>query len=578
MNNLKLATKLHLLTAALLALAVTVGVTELIGIRKTNRGLETVYRDRVVPLKQLKSIADDYAVFMIDAVNKANAGLFTAEDTLKGIQAADERIKKNWKDYMATTLTAEELRLAHQAEQLFGAADVSVVNLQQHLSGKSGSLKDTLSDYDGPLYQSIDPISGKVTELVELQLREAEREYRAAESRYATLLKLSTGLLIGGILLGGGFGWWMARSISRPLKRATDALSAGAEQTAAAAAQVSAASQSLAEGASEQAASLEETSSSLEEMSSMTKRNAETAAQVKTLGSQARQAGDIGVRDMAEMTTAMEAIKASSDDIGKIIRTIDEIAFQTNILALNAAVEAARAGEAGMGFAVVADEVRSLAQRCAQAAKETAARIEDAVHKSARGTEISGRVAKSLEEIVGKARQVDELAAEVASASQEQSQGIAQVNTAVTQMDKVTQANAASAEESASAAEELNAQAEGLREVVAGMLRLVNGGQAARDHGTAPRAPTAGRRADLLVALPARKRAPGNGAAVVPRATESTAAAASSSGRSLDRNRPLGGGFEEFQLAAAQRLRSGIRNDTQLGRRCSSTRSTLVIT
>lgn len=534
------------MTAALLSLAVTVGVIELIGIRKTNRGLETVYRDRVVPLKQLKAIADDYAVFMIDAVNKANAGLFTAEDTLKGINAANERIKKNWKDYMATTLTAEELRLAHQAEQLFGAADASVVKLQQHLSGKSGSLKDTLSDYDGPLYQSIDPISGKVTELVELQLREAEQEYRAAESRYATLLGLSTGLLIGGILLGGGFGWWMARSISRALKRATDALSAGAEQTAAAAAQVSAASQSLAEGASEQAASLEETSSSLEEMSSMTKRNAETAAQVKTLGSQARQAGDIGVRDMAEMTTAMEAIKASSDDIGKIIRTIDEIAFQTNILALNAAVEAARAGEAGMGFAVVADEVRSLAQRCAQAAKETAARIEDAVQKSARGTEISGRVAKSLEEIVGKARQVDELSAEVASASQEQSQGIAQVNTAVTLMDKVTQANAASAEESASAAEELNAQAEGLREVVAQMLRLVNGGRATLDHSASSQPARASRKAPQPPPPPVRERPPKNGVAVAMGSTESTVEVGAFSGNPVSCSPPRGGTFQDF--------------------------------
>ena len=210
----------------------------------------------------------------------------------------------------------------------------------------------------------------------------------------------------------------------------------------------------------------------------MTKRNAETAGKVKELGSQARQAGDLGVQDMTAMVSAMDDIKRSSDDIAKIIKTIDEIAFQTNILALNAAVEAARAGEAGMGFAVVADEVRSLAQRCAQAAKETAGKIEDAVLKSAKGAEISAKVAKSLEEIVGNARQVDELAGEVAAASQEQSQGISQVNTAVTQMDKVTQTNAASAEESASAAEEMTAQAEALKDAVAELLRLVDGQQA----------------------------------------------------------------------------------------------------
>jgi methyl-accepting chemotaxis protein len=193
------------------------------------------------------------------------------------------------------------------------------------------------------------------------------------------------------------------------------------------------------------------------------------------LANQARLAGDTGMSDMQIMMQAMEAIKSSSNDIAKIIKTIDEIAFQTNILALNAAVEAARAGEAGMGFAVVADEVRNLAQRCAQAAKETSVKIEDAVSKSANGVEISAKVASSLNEIVSKARQVDELAAEVASASQEQSQGISQVNSAVSQMDKVTQANAANAEESASAAEELNAQADTLKESVQELLQLVDG-------------------------------------------------------------------------------------------------------
>jgi hypothetical protein len=300
-------------------------------------------------------------------------------------------------------------------------------------------------------------------------------------------------------LLGGLVGFWTSRGISKVLKRISDVLSVGAEQTTSAAGQVSAASQSLAEGASEQAASLEETSASLEEMASMTKRNAETAGKVKELGSEARKAGDLGVQDMTALESAMDAIKLSSADIAKIIKTIDEIAFQTNILALNAAVEAARAGEAGAGFAVVADEVRNLAQRCAQAAKETASKIEDAVHKSAKGAEISAKVAQSLEAIVGKARQVDEMAGEVAAASQEQSQGIAQVNIAVTQMDKVTQSNAASAEESAAAAEELTAQAESLKDAVSDLLRLVDG-QKAHQGQTAK--PSAARRVYHAAATP----------------------------------------------------------------------------
>ena len=265
------------------------------------------------------------------------------------------------------------------------------------------------------------------------------------------------------------------RTVVRPVQAVADTLANTFELTIAGVGEISNASHSLADGASQQAASLEETSASLEEMASMTKSNAENALKVNDLARQARQAADNGSSDMQAMSQAMQAIKTSSDDIAKIIKTIDEIAFQTNILALNAAVEAARAGEAGMGFAVVADEVRNLAQRSAQAAKETAAKIEGAITKTAQGVEISSKVAKNLLEIVEKIRGVDELAGEVATASQEQTQGIQQVNTAVTAMDKVTQSNAASAEESASAAEQLKSQANALDQAVRQLLALTNG-------------------------------------------------------------------------------------------------------
>ena len=236
---------------------------------------------------------------------------------------------------------------------------------------------------------------------------------------------------------------------------------------------ISSSSQTLATGSSEQAASIEETSSSLEEMASVTKRNSESAQKANELSRSARGSAEKGAQDMQAMSAAMQDIKNSSDDIAKIIKTIDEIAFQTNILALNAAVEAARAGEAGMGFAVVADEVRNLAQRSAQAAKETAAKIAGAIGNTSRGVEISAKVSQALNEIVDKARQVDELAAEVAGASQEQTRGITQINAAVGQMDKVTQGNAASAEESAAAAQELNQQAQAMKSAVEDLLQLV---------------------------------------------------------------------------------------------------------
>jgi methyl-accepting chemotaxis protein len=269
--------------------------------------------------------------------------------------------------------------------------------------------------------------------------------------------------------------FFLASSISRAVKMIVEKLLLGSKEVASAAGQVSTASQTLAGGANEQAASIEETSASLEEMSSMIKRNAENAQKANDLAKDARSSADRGVGDMQTMSAAMGAIKTSSDDIAKIIKAIDEIAFQTNILALNAAVEAARAGEAGMGFAVVAEEVRNLAQRSAQAAKETAAKIEDAINKTAQGVGISTKVGQVLNEIVTKAREVDELVTEVANASREQTQGITQISTAVGQMDKVTQTNAASAEESAAAAEELNAQAESMKSSVSELLRLVGG-------------------------------------------------------------------------------------------------------
>jgi methyl-accepting chemotaxis protein len=272
--------------------------------------------------------------------------------------------------------------------------------------------------------------------------------------------------LVLGILLANS----TIRGTTQVLTNIGASLTEGTNQVASAAGQVSASSQTLAEGSSEQAASIEETSASLEELSSMTKRNAENSQKANELSKQTRAAADKGVANMQEMNSAMAAIRASSDDIAKIIKTIDEIAFQTNILALNAAVEAARAGEAGMGFAVVADEVRNLAQRSAQAAKETAAKIEGAISNTTQGVNLCSKVAEALNDIVSKARQVDELAGEVAGASREQTQGITQISTAVGQMDKVTQSNAANAEESSAAAQELNALAETMKEVVKQLL------------------------------------------------------------------------------------------------------------
>jgi methyl-accepting chemotaxis protein len=277
------------------------------------------------------------------------------------------------------------------------------------------------------------------------------------------------------LLLASLLAWLIIRSTNRALSNITLNLDQGALQTASAARQVSTASQTLASGASQQASSVEETSTSLEEMSSMVRATAENAEKAKGLASEARSVAENGSQTMSAMTRAMAAIDDSSAEVAKIVKNIDEIAFQTNILALNAAVEAARAGEAGAGFAVVADEVRSLAQRSAAAAKETADKIDIAITNSRKGSECTARVEESLAQIAGKVTSTDSLVAEIATAAREQAQGIEQINTAIAQLDKISQSNSASAEESASAAEELDAQAQTLKDQVTKLRQLVGG-------------------------------------------------------------------------------------------------------
>ena len=294
-------------------------------------------------------------------------------------------------------------------------------------------------------------------------------ESQRSQSRQQLFLATLSIVGIGAGILGA---WWISRSVRGPIVRLAHQLNSGAEMTSSASTRMSAASGELASGASRQAAALEESSASLEEVAGMTRRNADHAEHAKQLSTQARTAAEAGAGDMSQLQNAMTALRQSSSEISQIIKTIDEIAFQTNILALNAAVEAARAGEAGLGFAVVADEVRALAQRSVRAAQDTAGKISDATARSEQGAELSEQLAQHFADITSKTQEVDQLVAEIATASREQTQGIEQVSRAVSEMDQVTQGNAAAAEETASSATELNEQSAVMLSAVSELGRL----------------------------------------------------------------------------------------------------------
>lgn len=284
------------------------------------------------------------------------------------------------------------------------------------------------------------------------------------------------GTFAGVAVLVGSLCWLIVTSrLTGRLGSSVKNMTLAAEEVASLAAQVSTVSQQLAQGAGEQASSLEETSSTLEEMAAMTRTNAANAKEANELADQARQAADAGDKSTAQLNETMAGINESSEKIGKIIKVIEEISFQTNLLALNAAVEAARAGEQGKGFAVVADEVRNLAQRAAKAAKETTGLIEDAVQRARQGKRVATDVGKSLGAIVGGATKVSDLINGISRATAEQAQGVEQVNIAVSQVDKVTQANAAGADQSASVAGKLAAQAQAFKDMVGDLAAVVGG-------------------------------------------------------------------------------------------------------
>jgi methyl-accepting chemotaxis protein len=419
----------------------------------------------------------------------------SAGESLREIEAEGEVVKQHSAE-LRRLVSDETARKALDALDSGTSQSVEYTREYQRLANGN-----RFEDAHDVLRDKVFPVLGQSEKAAEL-LAQREREALGASDQQAQS-KISGGrwavfIVIGFSLLVAAAVLWVVFRITLTLRQVAIEMGECAEEVVAAASQVSSSSQSLAQGSSEQAASLEETSASSEEINSMAQKNTQNSRSAAGLVMQSQEKFVQANQSLDESVVAMGEINTESDKISKIIKLIDEIAFQTNILALNAAVEAARAGEAGMGFAVVADEVRNLAQRCAQAAKDTAALIQESIGKANDGKMKVDQVATAIRTITEESAKVKTLVDEVNLGSQEQSRGIEQIAKAITQMEQVTQKTAANAERSAAAAEELNAQSDTLKKIVARLTAMVGGVGASRGQARSTHRSAAGESASGL--------------------------------------------------------------------------------
>ena len=477
-KGLSLSAKLYLGFASATAIAAALGgfaYLRLIEIKHSLTSITEMSMPGIVVMNRINSLTKDNMRWTTAAILADGKEEFNVET--EKIKANAQGVDSAIKEYQIGYTAPEDKELFDKMKEplaAFREARNGVVALAE--AGKRKEAEAALKTVLRPAYNRYEKT---IEALVNYNVRTGIED-AAAMDKDVGMAK--TGIVIGlclALLSASAIGIYLSRSISSALNRVIAALSAGSEQVSASSNEVSSSSQQMAEGASEQASSLEETAASLEEMSSMTKQNSDNARLADGMAKQTREALEKSRTAMDRMGGAIDKIKASSDQTAKIVKTIDEIAFQTNLLALNAAVEAARAGDAGKGFAVVAEEVRNLAQRSAEAAKNTATLIEESQRNAESGVAASGEVTGLLSGIVEIVDKLTQLISEVSAASGEQSKGIVQIGSAVTEMDKLTQANASNAEESAAASEELYAQAKELGEMVVALIGIVKGDAAA---------------------------------------------------------------------------------------------------
>lgn len=472
-KNLKIANKLYLLITMASVMLIIASAVGFYFTKKMAANTATLYADRVVPIAGFAEMRQNTVQINSDLLDLALTTSVARNNFLvSDLDKAQTENEKLFADYKATKLDPFETETIPKYEAALSEwtpIQKNIINLLTSNKNEQGYnlyLKneakiDVILDYIGQL--------SNYNEKVAKQLNEDNKK----SSETTTILLLLTG--IGSLVFLISTGLMIANAITAPIKSAIDTLNMGSDEVSSAASQVAAASQALAEGASEQAAAVQETSSTLEETSSMVHQNRENTQQAAILAKQAKQYAEQSNSEMVKMSSSMSDLKNSSNEIAKIIKVIDEIAFQTNILSLNAAVEAARAGDAGKGFAVVAEEVRNLAQRSAQAAKDTTVIIESNIDLSENSVNIAKAVKDSVESIAEQANKVSDLLEEISVATNEQAQGVEQINKAVSQMEMALQSNATTADESASASRSLQEQAINVRDIVDSLIVLVDG-------------------------------------------------------------------------------------------------------